>query len=91
MQVYLNVGSDGRILIPKAMRDVLEIKNNSKVIANIEDHTIHITTVHNSLDKARSLVKKYCKSNSSIVDEFLQMRREEAKTEELKFSTKREI
>lgn len=86
MQLYLNVGNDGRILIPKIMREALEIKNNSKVIAHIEDNTLHISSVSSSLENARALVRKYCKNKTSVVDDFLKERRLEAKLEEQKFS-----
>lgn len=90
MHLYLSVGNDGRILIPKVMRDALEIKSNTKVIASIEDNVIHISTVHSALEQARSLVKKHCKSNSSIVDKFIEMRKKEAEVEELKFFTSKD-
>ena len=42
MKLYLNIGNDGRILIPKIMRDALDIKNNSKVVATIEDKKLYM-------------------------------------------------
>ena len=75
MQLYF--GSDGRVLKPKIMKETLEIEGNTKVIEKIEDGSICISAVNESLNKARHLVKKHCKSDSSIVDEFIQTRRNE--------------
>jgi AbrB family looped-hinge helix DNA binding protein len=80
-QLYLNVGSDGRIVIPKNIREELGISKNSKVKANVENGILHILPSNHSLAKARNLVKKICKSGPPMVDEFIESRREEAKLE----------
>lgn len=85
MQVYLNVGNDGRIVIPKAIREQLGIEKNSKVMANIENGVMHISTIESSLAHAQALVKKHCKSDAVVVDNFINMRREDAAREEKEF------
>ena len=82
MQTCLQVGSDGRIMLPKSIRQEFGIKPGSKVMINTANNAIQITTVENSLKAARLLVKQYCKSGESVVDEFLQSRRQEAAEEE---------
>ena len=86
MSVYLQVGYDGRLLIPKRMREELGIRDGGKVLVDIVDHNIKIATVESSIKLAHALVKQYCKSDIKIVDEFLQTRKQEAISEESKFN-----
>ena len=88
MQIYLSIGNDGRILIPKAMREALEIKCGGKVIATIVDNSLNLTSVENALDKARNLVKNHCKTSPAVIDDFIMSRRKEAKQELEEFASK---
>jgi AbrB family looped-hinge helix DNA binding protein len=86
MALHLNVGNDGRILIPKEIRQKLGINKNNSVIANIDENGLYITTVQNSLSKARALVNQFCGSDESITDLLISERRAEASREEIKFN-----
>ena len=54
--------------------------------AFIFDNAMSASSLESSLKHARSLVKQYCKSDAAIVEDFLKMRKNEAKLAEQKFA-----
>lgn len=40
--MMIKVGANGRIVIPKGIREILNIKTNDKLILNLEDNKIII-------------------------------------------------
>lgn len=88
MRLFLNIGNDGRIVIPKVIRKELGMKKNSKVIANIENGVMHISTIEHSIAQAQSLVKQYCKTKGNIVGELLKMRKEDFIHEEEQYESR---
>lgn len=83
--IHLNISETGRIIVPKKIRQKLGITSQSALMAEVSGGVLHLTTTKNVLAEARSLVKRYCNSDVSIVDEFIKEKREEAFREDKKY------
>ncbi len=79
----LTITQNGRVVIPKSLRDQLGLHAGDEMIAEIEDGRLVLSTKATRLKRAQALIEKYCpaKSGESVVDEFLAERRKAADTE----------
>ena len=82
MTLHLNIGSDGRILIPKELRQIYGMDKNTGIIAIADKNGIYLTTMQRSISAAKDLVKQHRKSNGSVVEKFIQEKRTDAAKEE---------
>lgn len=80
-QVRMKVSENGRVVIPATMRKALGINIGDEVILSVEDDELRITTQQARIERARRRARCYVKPGTSVVDEFLKERREEAKHE----------
>ena len=76
----LNVASNGRVVIPAAIREKLGIPSGGKVVARFEDGVLFIESREAALRKMRAMVAKYA-GGGSVVDELIAERRAEAERE----------
>ncbi len=60
------------------MREALDIKVGESVNLKVEDNELRVSTSKQALRKLQELVRAHVSPDRSIVDEFLQERREEA-------------
>jgi AbrB family looped-hinge helix DNA binding protein len=74
------VSQGGRIVIPVEMRHKMGINTGDQVLLtwSEESHELRVSTRKQRLDHARSLVKRYADSSDSVVDEFINERRQAA-------------
>ena len=79
--IHTKVGPSGRVIIPSAFRKQLQLDEGDNVILHLKDNSIEITTAKHSLATIQKLVKEKCEDKSSLVDELLLMRRNEAEDE----------
>jgi AbrB family looped-hinge helix DNA binding protein len=77
----MRVNQNGRIVIPASFRKALGIRTGDEVILRIEDDELRITTLRRRLQRARQLVRKHVKADTSLVDELIAERREAARNE----------
>jgi AbrB family looped-hinge helix DNA binding protein len=78
------INENGRLVIPANFRKALGINAGDEVVLRLEDDELRITTLRQRIARAQRHARKYIKpgaSISSIVDEFLAERREEAERE----------
>ena len=68
-------------MIPAAFRRALGINAGDEVVLRMEDDELRITTLKRRLERAQRLVRKHVKPGTSLVDELIAERREEAKNE----------
>lgn len=80
--VKTKVTEGGRIVIPAKIREALSINIGENVMLSVEDNELRLTTSKEALRKLQKLVRKHVSPDRSIVDEFLQERREEAKRDD---------
>lgn len=73
--VPLNVAPDGRIVLPKALRDAMMLDPDGRVTAHVEDGELRIVSPLAAIRRAQRIAQKYKKPGQSVVDEFLAERR----------------
>jgi len=72
------INENGRLSIPAAYRRALDIKPGEEVILRLEENELHISTIRQSLKRARKLVKQYVRADESLADHLINDRRKEA-------------
>lgn len=80
-RVILKVDVGGRILIPSAVREAMQIDENGAVLAWLENGELHLVSPHVALRQARELARKLIRGAGSLADELIAERREEARRE----------
>jgi len=80
-EARLRINENGRVVIPAAFRKALGINAGDEVVLRMEDDELRITTLKRRLERAQRLVRKHVKPGTSLVDELIAERREEAKNE----------
>jgi bifunctional DNA-binding transcriptional regulator/antitoxin component of YhaV-PrlF toxin-antitoxin module len=79
----LKVAADGRFVIPAAARAAMEIGEEGKVTAILQDGELHIVSPRVAIRKIQEMLKPYRSEKGSIVDEFIAEKRAEAAREDL--------
>jgi AbrB family looped-hinge helix DNA binding protein len=77
----VKLNENGRIVIPAAMRDALQIKPGDELLLHLEDGELHVTTRMQRIRRAQELVRQHLGPNPDLVDGFIAERREAAKHE----------
>ena len=71
----LKVAPDGRFVIPAAARAAMEIGEEGRVTAILENGELRIVSPMVAIRKIQALIKKHDTGTGSVVDEFLAERR----------------
>lgn len=81
--IAVQVSQGGRIVIPAEIRQKMGVKVGDQVLLNWSegDQALCVATRKQRLFHAQELVKRYAVKKGSVVDEFIQERRQ-ASTEE---------
>lgn len=74
-----HIDNHGKLAIPVKIRKMLHLKKGDEVTIACIDNKLVVTSFHEKLAHARSLVKKYVKT--SLVDELKKLRKEDATKE----------
>ena len=77
--VKMRVNENGRVVLPAAFRRALDIKPGDEVVGRIESGELRITTLKKRIEQAQRRVRRYVKPGTSLVDELIRDRREEAR------------
>ena len=81
LQARVQVGEKGRIVIPAEMREALGIDEGDKVILEVENHELRISTIRGRIRRAQERAAKYVKPGTLVSDELSAERREAARHE----------
>ena len=81
MQYVVEVKNNGRIQLPKLLRDELHLTDGSKLSIETETDFMKVRTVEQWLDSVRKMLKGNPAWEKLSVDDFLKERREEAQRE----------
>ena len=73
-----NLGADGRLLIPAALRDAAGIKRGDKVFMRIEDGRIVVESWWSTIMRAREILAHRIIPGESWSDELIAERRAES-------------
>lgn len=71
----LRVAPDGRLLIPAAMRQALQLGEGGHVVAHVEAGELRVMAQSVSIEQVQARMRKYRRPGVSEVDEFLAQRR----------------
>ena len=77
----LKVAANGRMVLPKALREAMGLSGDTKVIATLEGEEVRLTPVHVGVLRAQALYEQHAKTKRTV-DDLLADRRAEADAEE---------
>jgi len=82
----VRVGPDGRIVIPAAMRDALQLAENDVLFARIEDGELRLSTASRMQMRVNEALREFIPVGVSLVDELIAERKREAERDARKNS-----
>ena len=83
MYFHVSLDSNHRIAIPHQIRKQMNLKKGDSLVLTIAGSGIQLNSIDKKIIEAQKLVKQYC-NNSNLVDDLLDMRKDETKKEEQK-------
>lgn len=81
----VKLGDGGRIVIPAAMREEMGVKPGDVLIAYVEDGELRVRSWLKNLRRIQAELSALKKPGESVVDEFLEERREEQRRSDERF------
>ena len=80
MSVSTQIAQGGRVVIPATFRQKMNIQVGDEILLTWDDELseLRLSTRKQRLQHARDIIKKYAKSNVSIVDALIADRRQAA-------------
>lgn len=77
----LKIDSAGRVLIPAEMRAAMMVKSGDMVTARVIDGELVLLSRDAAIRKAQQMVRRHVPEGTSLSDELIAERREEARRE----------
>jgi AbrB family looped-hinge helix DNA binding protein len=90
LEIKTNLDVHGKMLIPVQIRKALNLKDGDPLLVRIVDNELRVSSLKTIMKQAQEDFKKRSQSKKPALDEFLEMKREEQRTEEQKFGNKHE-
>ncbi len=85
-KIITHIDQNGRMLIPIAIREKLNIHPGEKIALEINDNIMKIISVDNTIDEMNKLfMKNRTKKVVSIVDDFIEKKHQEFLIEENRY------
>jgi AbrB family looped-hinge helix DNA binding protein len=81
--VKVQVAANGRMVVPKAIRNALGLKDAGTIIMSVDDGQVHITSMAMRIAQAQAHYRAHVVNDLSS-DDFLAERRREALEDDLK-------
>jgi len=78
----VKLGPDGRIVIPAAFREALELKEGDTLIASMDQGELRFMTIQAAVRRAQAMLRQFVPEGVSLVDELIEDRRREVEQEE---------
>lgn len=73
VQEKVRIAANGRMVLPKSLRDAVGIEGETELVLTIKDGQIRISTIADGIRRAQELYRKYAKHPRSS-DDFLATR-----------------
>ncbi len=77
-RVRLTLGPGGRVVIPAAFRDAMEVKEGDAILAWVEDGELHLLSPRVGAKQAQAMIADLLPKGTRLADELLADRRREA-------------
>lgn len=81
LRTRVRADKQGRILVPKELRDAIQMDVNAYVTLLVEDGELRVITPARATQLIREIAAKYATPGRSLVDELIAERRAEAERE----------
>ncbi len=81
LRAVVRVDAQGRLLVPKELRDAVDMRPGENVTLLVQDGEIRVITVTAARAIVREIAAKYSTPGRSLVDELIAERRAEAARE----------
>ena len=78
LRAVVRVDAQGRLLVPKELRDAVDMRPGENVTLLVQDGEIRLLTVTASTRRIREIAAEYPTPGRSLVDELIAERRAEA-------------
>ena len=78
--IDLRIASNGRLVLPKAVREAMGLAGHTKVVATLEGDELRLTPVRHRALRAQELYRRFAK-DARTVDDFLADRCAEAEAD----------
>jgi AbrB family looped-hinge helix DNA binding protein len=78
MEFRVQVHSGGRFVLPSKLRKELQIKAGDEIVLSLEDGSVRLIPLRQAVRIAQQTVKKYVPKGTSLVEDLIQARKEEA-------------
>ena len=81
LQARAKLNANGRVVIPAAVRQALDLKPGDELIMRVEDGGLRLSTRRHALARARRMIRQYIPSDEDLTQSLINDRREEAARE----------
>jgi AbrB family looped-hinge helix DNA binding protein len=79
--IMVNLGKNGRLVIPAPFRRALGIEPGDELVLTLDAGLLRITTREHAILRAQETVRRHVRGSDSLVDELIEERRAEARSE----------
>jgi len=80
-RLRLTLGPGGRVVIPAALREAMEVNEGDTILAWVEDGELHLLSPRVGARQAQTMLKSLLPQGASLADELIADRRREAEAE----------
>ena len=80
-RLRLTLGPGGRLVIPAALREAMEVSEGDAVLAWVEDGELHLLSPRVGARQAQAMLKRLMPKGASLAEELIADRRREAEAE----------
>ena len=80
-RLRLTLGPGGRVVIPAALREAMEVSEGDALLAWVEDGELHLLSPRVGARQAQALLKSLLPEGASLAGELIADRRREAESE----------
>jgi AbrB family looped-hinge helix DNA binding protein len=80
-RLRLTLGPGGRVVIPAALREAMQVEEGDAILAWVEDGELHLLSPRAGARQAQAMLKGLAPEGVSLADELIADRRREAEAE----------
>ena len=80
-RLRLTLGPGGRVVIPAALREAMQVNEGDALLAWVEDGELHLLSPRVGARQAQAMLKGLLPKNESLAAELIKDRRREAEAE----------